>query len=179
MGVGEMAWFWLPLCAGLTGVGLVLSFLALRRRGAAAGLRLAAWSLLPLAAYLTDALPTLVNIVGEITGFVAGLVFSPAVWAGVAMAGLSVVLWVVSGVLRSRAQGRAEAGGKAAPGAVRQAPRAQGLPGAAAKTSPLTAPQATRGATPQAAAKPRQAPAKTSDDDFSDIEAILKRRGIS
>ena len=40
---------WLPLCAGLTGLGLVLSYLVMRRRGIASGLRWAAWSLLPIA----------------------------------------------------------------------------------------------------------------------------------
>src|SRR6266581_2429927 len=47
---------WLPLCGGLTGLGLVLSYLAMRRRGIGAGLRGAAWSLLPIAAYLTGSI---------------------------------------------------------------------------------------------------------------------------
>ena len=47
---------WLPLCGGLTGLGLVLSYIAMRRRGLGVGLRWAAWSLLPLAAYLTGAI---------------------------------------------------------------------------------------------------------------------------
>ena len=79
---------WLPLCAGVTGVGLVLSFLLLRRRGAAAGLRGVAWSLLPLAAYLTGALPTVWQIGTAIVGFFTGLAFNPSVWAGVAVTGL-------------------------------------------------------------------------------------------
>src|SRR4029078_4631995 len=33
---------WLPLCAGLTGLGLVLSYIAWRRRGPGSGLRWAA-----------------------------------------------------------------------------------------------------------------------------------------
>ena len=43
----------LPLCGGLTALGLVLSYFVMRRRGLGSGLRGAAWSLLPLAAYLT------------------------------------------------------------------------------------------------------------------------------
>jgi hypothetical protein len=39
---------WLPLCAGLTGIGLVASWFAMRKRGLASGLHGAAWSLLPL-----------------------------------------------------------------------------------------------------------------------------------
>ncbi|WP_449064864.1 cellulose synthase, partial [Planomonospora algeriensis] len=105
---------WLPVCAGLTGAGLVLSFLLLRRRGAAAGLRAAAWSLLPIAAFLTGALPTLWQIGTAVTGFVTGLVLNPTVWAGVAVAGVSVLLFLVSGFLRGR---RLAAARKAAPAA--------------------------------------------------------------
>ncbi|NRQ30466.1 cellulose synthase [Nonomuraea sp. NN258] len=155
---------WLPLCAGVSIAGLVLSFLAFRRRGAAAGLRMAAWALLPVAAYLTGALSALWTIGATAVGFVTGLVFNPLVWAGVAVAGLSVVLFVVSGVLR----GRRPAGGrpKREPAAVEQ-------PG---KAGP-----AERKKTPAAAPAPAVAApkARANDDDFSDIEDILKRRGIS
>ncbi|MBG0833003.1 cellulose synthase [Planomonospora sp. ID67723] len=160
---------WLALCAGLTGVGLVLSFLLLRRRGAAAGLRMAAWSLLPLAAYLTGALPTVWQIGTAVTGFVAGLVLNPMVWAGVALAGVSVVLFLVSGVLRARRTGRAR---KSAPSSVPAAPAAPAVQKKEAVTQPL--PQRVPGAAP----KPGQAAGSRGDDDFSDIEAILKRRGI-
>ncbi|SDR25277.1 cellulose synthase [Thermostaphylospora chromogena] len=161
---------WLPLCAGLTGVGLVVSFLLLRRRGAASGLRMAAWSLLPLAAYLTGALPTLWRIGTAVVGFVTGLVFSPAVWAGVALAGLSVVLFLVSGVLRGRARDRAAA------------PAERGRQGvAASQAKGVTAGGSAAGASADEATRPMARPAKkpAADDDFSDIEEILKRRGIT
>ncbi|MBX6384914.1 MAG: cellulose synthase [Microbispora sp.] len=152
---------WLPLCAGLTAVGIALSYLAFRRRGAAAGLRATAWSLLPLAAYLTGALRTLWNIGTAVVSFVAGLVLSPAVWAGVILAGLSALLFVVSGTLRGRALSRArtarpERGGAGpAAGAARQ-PKAEQR----GKTAPPQIEQ-------------------SAGDDFSEIEDILKRRGIS
>ncbi|GAA1304599.1 hypothetical protein Psi02_43870 [Planotetraspora silvatica] len=152
---------WLPLCAGLTAVGIALSYLAFRRRGLQAGLRATAWSLLPLAAYLTGALRTVWNIGSAVVGFVTGLVFSPMVWSGVVVTGLSVLLFFVSGGLRGRALSRARATGPADPEAPAKAetPRKQGK---AADPRPV-----------ERAAKP--APA----DDFSDIEDILKRRGIS
>ena len=56
----SIAWF--PLCVGLTGVGLVLSWFAWRRKGARRGIQAVAWSLLPLALYLTGA----IELVGKI-----------------------------------------------------------------------------------------------------------------
>ncbi|WP_043627958.1 hypothetical protein [Nonomuraea candida] len=166
---------WLPLCAGATIAGLVLAFLAFRRRGAAAGLRVTAWALLPVAAYLTDALRSLWTIGATVVGFVTGLVFNPAVWAGVAVAGLSAVLFVVSGVLRGRklsAGRRKKDTGAAEP---RPAQGAPARPAAAGRPQqPAVAQQQ-----PPAAGKPAAKPAAKADDDFSDIEELLKRRGIS
>ncbi|GII78170.1 hypothetical protein Sru01_31520 [Sphaerisporangium rufum] len=171
---------WLPLCGGITAVGLVLSFLAFRRRGAGAGLRGVAWSLIPAAAYLTGALPALWQVGSALTGFVAGLVLSPKVWAGVGLAGLSLVLFLVSGGLRRRrlrAAGAAAAGnggnggntpaGRPATRPAGAEPAAVGGAASGAPTQPNTRPMAARPARPAA------------DDDLSDIEEILKRRGIS
>src|SRR6201993_644804 len=93
---------WLPLCGGLTGLGLVLSYLAMRRRGLGTGLRWAAWSLLPMAAYLTGSIEMFWKMGVAVGDFAKGFVFSPKVWAGIALAGLAVVLFVVSGPMRRR-----------------------------------------------------------------------------
>ena len=159
MGFEQIAWF--PLCIGLTAAGLVLSFMAFRRRGAASGLRLLAWALLPLAAYLTGALRALWTIGSTVVGFVANLVFNPMVWAGVAVAGLSVVLFVVSGVLRGRKLRKADAGKPAGQPAAKQT----GQGAAQGQTRPQP--------------KPAVEQKKSGDDDFSDIEELLRRRGIS
>jgi hypothetical protein len=100
----QIAWF--PLAGGLTLLGLILSWLAWRRRGAAAGLRGVAWSLLPLAAYLTGAIKMLWQMGTAIGDFASSFVFSPRVWAGVIVAGAAGVLFAVSGGLR---RGRAKA----------------------------------------------------------------------
>lgn len=157
MGFNQIAW--LPLCIVVTAVGLVFSYLALRRRGVAAGLRLAAWSLLPMAAYLTGALQSLWTIGSTIVSFVTSLIFNPMVWAGVAVTGLSVVLFVVSGVMRGRKLRRGD-GGKQP----KQPKQAEAVQPSAKPATPAGRPAV-------------QAPQK--DDDFSDIEDILKRRGIS
>ncbi|MEW9529626.1 cellulose synthase [Microbispora sp. NPDC049125] len=173
---------WLPLCGGLTGVGIVLSYLAFRRRGAAAGLRATAWSLLPLAAYLTGALSTLWNVGAALVGFVTGLVLSPAVWAGVVLAGLSVLLFFASGALRGRALSRARKGG-APQGDADTAGTARGtatggVAGAATGRRPGREGAKPAGGNP--APRPvERAKEPAAADDFSDIEDILKRRGIS
>lgn len=118
-GFDRVAWF--PLCAGLTALGLAASWLAARRRGGAAGLRGAAWSLLPLAAYLTGLVTLLWQIGTALTRWVTGFVFSPTVWAGVAVTGLAAICFLVSGFLRRRAlpgtpsRGSIEPPGHAAP----------------------------------------------------------------
>ena len=68
---------WLPLCGGLTGIGLVLSYLVMRRRGLGSGLRWAAWSLLPMAAYLTGSIEMFWKMGVAIGDFAKGFVFSP------------------------------------------------------------------------------------------------------
>ena len=175
---------WLPLCAGLTGLGLVLSYLAMRRRGMGAGLRGVAWSLLPLAAYLTGSIEMFWKMGVAVGDFAKGFVLSPRVWAGIAVAGLAVVLFVVSGPLRRRV-GQGEEKRAAGSGAVgaRTLPRNR----AAASSGQL----ATRSAGPVPAASPAQAPAQApakarkgqaaadDDDDMKDIEDILRRHGIT
>ena len=112
---------WLPLCGGLTGLGLVLSYLAMRRRGIGSGLRGAAWSLLPIAAYLTGSIEMFWKMGVAIGDFAKGFAFSPRVWSGIALAGLAVVLFVASVPLRRRSVGRgqdrqAAESGRATPG---------------------------------------------------------------
>jgi hypothetical protein len=165
---------WLPLCGGLTGLGLVLSYLVMRRRGIGAGLRGAAWSLLPIAAYLTGSIQMFWKMGIAIGDFAKGFVFSPRVWSGIALAGLAVVLLVVSGPLRRRrvAPGRdkpAAASGSAAAGT---------LPvtrGAQLATRP-DAPAPAKGPGP---AKGRMARNDDDDDDLGDVADILRRHGIN
>jgi hypothetical protein len=159
---------WLPLCAGLTGLGLVLSYVAMRRRGLAAGLRGAAWSLLPLAAYLTGAIEMFWKMGAAIGDFAKGFVFSAQVWAGIAVAGVAAVLFVVSGRLRRRrlkqGQDKQAAGVKTAAPGRELAPRA---------TAPAPAPAGT----PVKARKGKSVP--DDDDDLGDVEDILRRHGIT
>ena len=64
-----------------------------------------AWTLLPLAAWLTGTLKLAASILEDVINWAAGLVFSPAVWLGVVVAGAAAVLWFASGLMRSRGIG--------------------------------------------------------------------------
>src|SRR5260370_1982217 len=132
---GQIAWF--PLCGGLTALGLVASWFGWRRRGVAAGLRGAAWSLLPLAAYLTGAVEMLWKMGTAVTTFAASFIFSPKVWSGVIVAGVSALLFAVSGGLRRRRAGRAPSAKPVAqPGAAGPPPAAPSQPGHPARAPP-------------------------------------------
>ena len=138
---------WQALGVTLTVLGLMLSFVFWRRRGPASGLRGVAWSLLPAAAGLTGTLRLLWQIGDSILNWAVRLVFSPIVWVGIALAGLSLMLFAVSAAMRARG-----AGAK---------PREK-----AAKSLP------------EQASRPKAAPA-VQDKDMEDIEAILRKHGIS
>jgi hypothetical protein len=167
---------WLPLCGGLTGLGLVLSFLAMRRRGIGAGLRGAAWSLLPLAAYLTGSIEMFWKMGVAVGDFAKGFVFSPKVWAGIALAGLAVVLFVVSGPLRRRRveKGQDKSAAESGSAAAGSLPAARG--GQLATRPDRAAPAAAKAPVP---AKGRKARPADDDDDLGDVADILRRHGIT
>jgi hypothetical protein len=142
---------WLPLTGGLALIGLIAAWFAWRRRGAAAGLRLAAWSLLPIAAYLTGVIELLWRFGTAIASFATSFVFSPKVWAGIIVAIVAVILFVVAGRLRGRARKQPGKPGQRATGAA--------TPGKALGT-----------ATPKAAS--------LDDDEFGDVADILRKHGI-
>lgn len=147
---------WLPVAAGLTGIGLVISFVLWRRRGAASGLRAASWSLLPIGLYLVGLLGVLIPFGFRLASWATHLVFSLTAWVGLAVIGLAVLLWILSGVMLGRRRAREEAG---------DGDTAAVGPGTDSGTKQVTT---------------GKSKAKASDDDeFGDIEEILKRRGIS
>lgn len=147
---------WFPLCVGVTVIGLVLSFLTWRRRGAASGMRGAAWSLLPLGLYLTGVIPLLWRIGVQIGKWVGGLVFKPTVWAGGLVLALAVLLWVISGLLLRHRAGKSKPDGKAASDTKPRVPAAPADRQVAGRKD-----------------------AASSDDDLGDVEEILKRHGIT
>ncbi|MUL43391.1 cellulose synthase [Streptomonospora sp. PA3] len=156
------------LGAALTVVGLLVSWVVWRRRGAASGLRGVAWSLLPLAAGLLGLMTILWRLVTDLVGFFVSLAFNPVVWGGVVVAALAVVLWVVSGVMRARGVGVRKGGERAsAEEGRRPAAGIDSASGGAAGAAGAQG-QSRRGAKQQAG----------GDDDFGEIEDLLRKHGI-
>jgi len=147
-----------PVFLLVTLVGLVLSAITWRKKGARSGIRGIAWSLLPIAAWLTHALRLIGNIVASIVRFAGGFVFSPGAWLGVILVGVAALLFLVSGGIPLV---RWRKGHKAG--------RGDGRAGGAKPTS----------SAPAVSARGKAAVPADQDDDLSDVRDILKKHGIS
>ena len=150
-----------PVCLAVTVVGIVLSVLVWRKKGARSGIRGIAWSLLPLAFYLVHALALIGRLVSAIVQFAASFVFSPQTYLGVILIAAALALFLASGGLpllrlRKRRSGHDNAGSEH-PGSGKQAGNGQAKVPAVRKRAEVTG----------------------DDDDLSDVRDILKRHGIS
>jgi hypothetical protein len=165
-----------PVCIAVTVIGLYLSYLAWRRKGARSAMRGVAWSLLPTAAWATHSVHLIGSIGAAIVQFAQGFVFSPKAWAGVILVGVSVLLFLVSGgiPLLQRGRRKKEAGGGRAAAAADQR-NGKGVAG-----------QERAGERQVADQKPASLPARRGKDKAADegglgddVEAILRKHGIS
>lgn len=104
---------WAALAFLLTAGGAAYTYVAWRRWGVAAGVRGLAWTLVPVAAWLTGTLRLAGNVLDDVTSWATHLVFHPTTWLGIAIAGVSVVLFGVSSVMRRRRLGVRERGPRA------------------------------------------------------------------
>lgn len=144
----------LPLCIGLSLVGVVVALFVFRRGRRGRAVQVLALALLPVALYLTGLLRLVWDAVVALVRWATGNVFDLGAWIGFGVLALCVVLWVVGGVLGRRRRRVA----KAAPTA-----SAKQVSDGKATTSRRSQP---------ATATPAQ------DDDMAEIEALLKSRGI-
>ncbi|WAU80831.1 hypothetical protein O1Q96_14275 [Streptomyces sp. Qhu-G9] len=143
------------VCSAVAAAGLGIAAVTAYRKRLLAAARLAAYALVPLGLVLTGAVE-----------WVAETAFSPTAWAGFGVLGVAWLLFMTT-----RAVERRTGGTRKERRAARAAQREAVAPAASA---PSLRPGAVRPAA-RPAAKPGKAGA---GDDFSDIEAILKKHGI-
>jgi hypothetical protein len=138
----------LPLCIGLALLGVIATGIAWRRGNKGRVVQGVAFALAPVALYFSGLLRLLWNGVAAVVSWASALILSPAVWFGMALLGLCVVLWVVGGIVARRSKPAAKAtSGRSSAAALPAKGRA------AAKQPPV-------------------------DEEMAEIEALLKSRGI-
>ncbi|OON82151.1 hypothetical protein [Streptomyces tsukubensis] len=156
------------VCSAVSAAGLGIAAITAYRKRFLAAARLAAYSLVPVGLVMTGAVQ-----------WVADTAFSPTAWAGF---GVLAVAWLL--FLTTRAVERRTVGTRKERRAARAASRRQAVePGASApapapavgraparRSAPATAPPEASKGKPRGGAEP--------SEDFSDIEAILKKHGI-
>ncbi|GHI84428.1 hypothetical protein [Streptomyces xanthophaeus] len=137
------------ICSAVSAAGLGIAAVTAYRKRFLAATRIAAYALVPVGLVLTG-----------VVEWVSGMVFDPAVWVGFGLLALAGLLLLTTRAVERRGLGRREAG-KQAPQAVAPAASAPSL-----DAGPAARPGGRR-----------SAPAAPAED-FSDIEAILKKHGI-
>ncbi|MGC3002196.1 hypothetical protein ACPF8X_28425 [Streptomyces sp. G35A] len=139
------------VCSAVSAAGLGIAVVTAYRKRFLAAARIAAYSLIPVGLVMTG-----------VVDWLADTAFSPTAWAGFGVLGLSWVLFATTRTVERRRGGTRKE---------RRAARAAA--GSDAVAPAASAPSLGQG--PRPAARP--APA-SRDEDFSDIEAILKKHGI-
>ncbi|RAG83517.1 hypothetical protein DN069_22065 [Streptacidiphilus pinicola] len=146
------------ICMALSALGVVIAVTTASRGRFRAALRWLAVALVPTGLYLTGLVTVFRNIGTTLADWGSHLVFDPKVWVGVVMLCATVLLLLATGVRAGRGRRRGKEQG--------EVPARGGKPG--------TPPGRAAGA-----ALPARSEAPTADlGDFSDVEEILKRRGI-
>lgn len=173
------------VCTALSAAGLAIAFLTAYRRRFIAATRIAAFALLPIGLAMAG-LVKLGGKVGKAVGdWGTDLVLKPSVWSGFGVLAVSVVLYVIARVAsgrtsaeggdpRSRKERRAAARAEREQSAV--APGASAPSLGAGSTGGAAQPQPKARA--KSGSKPKSKGSAGGGDDFSDIEAILKKHGI-
>jgi hypothetical protein len=143
------------VCSAVSVAGLGIAAVTAYRKRFLAATRIAAYSLVPIGLVMTG-----------VVEWVADSAFSLTAWAGFGVLGVSWLLFMTTRAVERRRGGTR----KERRAAAKEARREAVAPAASAPSlGPATRPAA------QPATRPRKEPAA---DDFSDIEAILKKHGI-
>lgn len=148
------------ICSAASAAGLGIAAVTAYRKRFLAATRIAAYSLVPIGLVLTG-----------VVQWVTDIAFKPSVWLGFGLLGVAWLLFITTRAVERRGGGtrkeRKAAARAARDGAVEPAASAPSL-GAGV---PAAQPQ-------QRERSKKQSAASGSGEDFSDIEAILKKHGI-
>ncbi|MER5431639.1 hypothetical protein [Streptomyces sp. NPDC002588] len=143
------------VCSAVAAAGLGIAVVTAYRKRYLSAARIAAYSLVPLGLVMTG-----------VVEWVADTAFSPTAWAGFGVLGVAWALFATT-----RAVERRRGGTRKERKAAARAARSDAL--APTAGAPSLGPAASR-----PAARPAAPRATGGTDDFSDIEAILKKHGI-
>lgn len=146
------------ICSAVSAAGLGIAAVTAYRKRFLTATRIAAYSLVPIGLVLTG-----------VVEWVSDIAFKPSVWLGFGVLGVAWLLFMTTRAIERRGGGTR----KERKAAARAARSEAVAPAASAPSLGAGAP----------AAQPQQKPKKQSaaagkSDDFSDIEAILKKHGI-
>ncbi|GHH75649.1 hypothetical protein GCM10018793_19550 [Streptomyces sulfonofaciens] len=149
------------VCSAVSAAGLGIAVVSAYRRRFLAAARIAAYALVPVALVMTG-----------VVEWLAGTAFSPTAWAGFGVLGLSWLLFATT-----RAVERRRGGTRKERRATKAAQRDSVAPGASAPALGPTQDREGQGRA-QSDRSRRSGGRGAADDDFGDIEAILKKHGI-
>ena len=138
----------LPLCVGLALLGVIATGIAWRRGNKGRVVQGVALALAPIALYFSGLLRLLWNGIVAVGTWASTLIFSPAIWFGMALLGLCLVLWIVGGFIARRSRPSTKA----------------------------VSTQSSAAALPATKLAARNQP--PVDEEMAEIEALLKSRGI-
>ncbi|MGC5364072.1 hypothetical protein ACPXCE_20785 [Streptomyces sp. DT24] len=148
------------ICSAVSAAGLGIAAVTAYRRRFLTAARIAAYALVPVGLVLTGTVE-----------WISGIAFRPSVWLGFGLLGAAWLLFMATRAVERRTGGTR----KERRAAARSARHDVVAPAASAPS--LGAGATDRGSEPGGRARGKQS-GGASGDDFSDIEAILKKHGI-
>ncbi|MFF5186777.1 hypothetical protein ACFY30_23930 [Streptomyces sp. NPDC000345] len=147
------------VCSAVAAAGLGIAAVTAYRKRFLSAVRIAAYALVPLGLVMTG-----------VVEWLADTAFSPTAWAGFAVLGVAWALFATTRAVERRRGGTR---------GTRKERRAAARSARTDAVAPAAPAPSLGQAAPRPASRPASTPrAKGDADDFSDIEAILKKHGI-